>query len=182
MNPRSTSPGSVRFGFSSGRPTSVGRCSNSVNTDVRVTGALPERAATRLATPIDNPSDSLISTPLCPFFCWRSAAVPTLAVASATGPGHRPGGKLMTVGICGNVICDGSLGSTPGPGELARVVVGLLVMVSLVGPVVPVVVGAVVVVVVVSLLSWCGRGGRGGGCRRRCRAGGRRRGGGRRDD
>jgi hypothetical protein len=54
----------------------------------------------------------------------------------------------MTVGICGNVICDGSLGSTPGPGELARVVVGLLVMVSLVGPVVLVVVGAVVVVVV----------------------------------
>ena len=58
------------------------------------------------------------------------AAVPTLAVAGATGPGHRPGGKLMTVGICGNVICDGSLGSTPGPGELARVVVGMLVVVS----------------------------------------------------
>src|SRR6516225_259991 len=60
-NPRSTSPDSVRFGFSSGRPTSVGRCSNSVNTELRVTGAPPARAATMLASPIDSPSDSLIS-------------------------------------------------------------------------------------------------------------------------
>src|SRR6516165_541925 len=60
-NPRNTSPDSVRFGFSSGRPISVGRCSNSVNTELRATGALPTRVATRLAAPIDNPSDSLIS-------------------------------------------------------------------------------------------------------------------------
>ena len=40
--PRITRPGSVRFGFSSGRPTSLGRSSNSVNTtELRVTGAPP---------------------------------------------------------------------------------------------------------------------------------------------
>lgn len=55
----------------------------------------------------------------------------------------------MTVGICGNVICDGSLGSNPGAGEFAGVVVGtVLVVVDVSGDLVVVVSGDVVVVVV----------------------------------
>ena len=64
--PRNTRPASVRLGlvnsgFCEGTPTSAGRLSHSVRTARRDTGARPGRAATRLAVPIDNPSDSLTS-------------------------------------------------------------------------------------------------------------------------
>src|ERR1700756_3933699 len=104
MNPRMTRPGSPAFGFSSGRPTSDARWSYTVNTDLRTTGLPPSRAATRLATPSDNPSDSPISrTPV---------SVVSLASLGAP-PRHMPGGKVISVGSAGgdgDVITEGTSG------------------------------------------------------------------------
>ena len=166
--PRSTSPGSVRFGFSSGRPTSVGRCSNRVNTELRVTGALPARAATRLATPIDNPSDSL----MC---CTPVSVVPLPSrggphvIGSATGSLTQPGRHRDRIRHPWNgdhrrqlrqMVVMRRLLRLPSGGLLRRLLLRRLLRRWLfaAGRVVVVVVGVVVVVVVAcpSSFSGCG--------------------------